>query len=45
MREIGFLESPSLKEILEQQRLLLEIQKLLVEVVLHPPIIYKEEEK
>ncbi len=35
MGEIEYLEPPLLKEILEQQRLILEIQKALVEALLH----------
>lgn len=39
--EITFLEPPLVKEILAQQRLILEMQNELLKSLLHPPVIYK----
>ena len=42
---IEYLEPPLIKEILEQQRMILEMQKHLVEVLMRPPLIYLKKEK
>ena len=45
MAEIEYLMPPLIKEILEQQRIILEIHKQLVKQLIHPLLIYKGEIK
>ena len=44
MKEIKYLETPLVREILEQQRMILEMQKALLKRLAHPPLVYKEED-
>ena len=41
--QIEYLEPPLLMEMLAQQRLILEMHKELLEILSHPPIVYKSE--
>lgn len=43
METLEYIESPLIKEILEQERMILEMHKLLIEVLAHPPMIIKED--
>ena len=38
------IDNPYIKEILEQQRIILEIHRDLVEVLMYPPMLYKTKE-
>ncbi len=43
--ELTFLEPPLLKELLEQQKKILEIQSILVKAVVYPPMIVSSNPK
>ena len=40
--EIEYFTPPLIKEILAQQRIILEMQKELFKILAYPPMIYKE---
>lgn len=42
MAEIEYFTPPLIKEILEQQRMILKMQEELLKELAHPPMIYEE---